>query len=341
MTHKRCLPILFLLHLACDADRPGIVDAGAPDGGPWVSDSAGTVDAAPGDPAGDTAAGPDASCAPVAARRTLDIAYATMAGVAPELLSLDIASPARPDGCKLAPVVVWTHGGGWASGDKGNNMLDKVALFNGAGYVLVSINYRLSPDPPSGDPQRIKYPVHPEDVARALDWIVDNIESHGGDPSRLALLGHSAGAHLVALVSTDEGFLAAHGRQLTLVRCTGSLDTEGYDIPTHLKTATVTSQALYQNAFGSDPAIWAQASPTNHIAPGKGIPPFIFASRGTAARQAQLKAFADKLEQVGVKTTIIDAVTLSHAEVNAHIGAPGDTIMTPPLMAFLKSCLGG
>jgi acetyl esterase/lipase len=326
--------------LACDSTGGTTtldVGVGDPDRGTTGPDAGTAMDL---DAAADVAVGPDVSCAPVLAKKTLDVAYASIPGVDPKLLSLDIASPARPDGCKLAPVVIWTHGGGWMTGDKGNKMQDKVALFNGAGYVLVSINYRLSPDPPSSDPQRIKYPVHPEDVARALHWIAKNIKSHGGDPARLALLGHSAGAHLVALVSTDESFLAAHGHKLTLVRCTGSFDTEGYDIPNHLKTASATAQALYQNAFGSDPAVWAQASPTNHIKAGKGIPPFIFASRGTAARQAQLKAFADKLEQAGVKTTIIDAVALSHAEVNSRIGAPGDTIMTPPLMAFLKSCLG-
>ncbi|MDX9975652.1 MAG: alpha/beta hydrolase, partial [FCB group bacterium] len=132
-----------------------------------------------------------------------DIPYADVSGVAANLLSLDIytLSP-KPEA--PAPVLIWVHGGGWSIGDKSYHMEYKPALFTGEGYCLVSINYRLSPRPFSDDPGRIKYPVHEQDVASAIAWVQEHIAQYGGDPSRIALLGHSAGAHLVSIVSTDE-----------------------------------------------------------------------------------------------------------------------------------------
>ena len=87
----------------------------------------------------------------------------------------------------------------------------KPTLFTQAGYCFVSINYRLSPRPASNDPARIKFPVHEQDVASAIAWVHDHIKDYGGDPTRIALAGHSAGAQLAALVSTDPKYLQAHG----------------------------------------------------------------------------------------------------------------------------------
>ena len=90
--------------------------------------------------------------------------------VDPKLLSLDIYAPARSDRCKALPTLIWVHGGGWAIGDKSNQLESKRKLFASVGYMLVSINYRLSPVPSSLDPNRIKYPIHPRDVASAVAW---------------------------------------------------------------------------------------------------------------------------------------------------------------------------
>lgn len=276
----------------------------------------------------------DIPCTDPAAGEELNVPYQVIEGVDPNLLSLDIYRPVRADGCKPLPVVVWVHGGGWKIGDKANKMNDKIALFNGAGYMLVSINYRLSPAVNSTDPARVKYPVHEQDVAAALKWIYDNIASRGGDPSRIAILGHSAGAHLVALVGTDGSFLEANGMTLSGISCVGSFDTEGYDIPTTMQDPN----DLYINAFGDDPEVWEQASPLYHVLPGKDIPPFLLVFRGTADRQAIEKGFHQKLLDTGYQSTIIDATSLTHEEVNDHIGMAGDTVMTQPVNDFLEEC---
>jgi arylformamidase len=256
------------------------------------------------------------------------VAYATVPGVAPNATSLDIYPPRN--GCP-APVVMWVHGGGWQHGDKKNQVADKIRLFNDKGWILVSVNYRLT-DPSSPDP--VVFPRHNEDVAAAVAWVHDNIAQYGGDPDEIALLGHSAGAQIVASVGTDEGYLAAHGMTLSDVRCVGALDTEGFDVA---RQASV-GNPIYRAAFGNDPATWDDASPLHHIAAGKDVPAFLVVERGTLARRLTQHAFVDALRAADIPVTVVDARTLTHGQVNAQIGASGDTVMTPPLTTFLTGC---
>jgi acetyl esterase/lipase len=123
-----------------------------------------------------------------------NIPYIVIAGVDPNLLSLDVYAPAK---AKDLPVVLMIHGGGWANGDKANRDVgtNKARYFTAQGYVYVSINYRLSP--------AVQHPTHIEDVASAVSWVLENIATYGGDPARLTLMGHSAGAHLLLVSAPD------------------------------------------------------------------------------------------------------------------------------------------
>ena len=287
---------------------------------------------------------PDApGCSAGPMRQYLDLAYGDQSRLLKKKrVALDIFVPARQGKCTPAPVVVWVHGGGWSGGDKANAMEDKISLFNGLGYLFVSVNYRLSPTPPAAAADRVKHPIHVQDVARALDWILDNISAgYGGDVKQIAVLGHSAGAHLAALVATDGARLAAHGHKLSALACVGSLDTQALDVAAVMKAAKGDTKTTYENAFGTDAATWKQASPITHVAAGKGIPPFLLVQRGTAARRAILASFVAALKTASVESTIIDGSSLTHAEVKEMIGKSGDTVMTPPLLTFLKSCFGG
>jgi acetyl esterase/lipase len=98
-----------------------------------------------------------------------------------------------PDAPSKAPVMVYIHGGGWAKGDKAAVGL-KPAFFNGKGWIFVSVNYRLLPEG--------KHPANVGDVALALAKVHDQVAEKGGDPGKLFVMGHSAGAHLAALVAT-------------------------------------------------------------------------------------------------------------------------------------------
>ncbi|MEX2100251.1 MAG: alpha/beta hydrolase [Acidimicrobiia bacterium] len=283
-------------------------------------------DAASEPKAADTTASGDecpASSAPVR-----DIRYETVPGVEPSLVSLDVY-PATSD-CP-APVVIWVHGGGWRTGDKRNQMIDKVRLWNDAGYTIVSVNYRLT-DPAAAAP--VMYPTHNEDVAAAVGWVHDNIAKYGGDPARIALLGHSAGAQIVASIATDERYLGEHGLPLSTLTCAAPLDTEGFDVA----RAAGSGNTVYVSAFGPDPGKWIEASPILHVASGKDIPPMLLVERGTPGRMRALQQFADTLRNAGVPVTVIAGGALTHAQVNSNIGAVGDTVMTAPMTTFLDSC---
>ena len=255
-------------------------------------------------------------------------AYAEIAGVDPNLTSLDVHAPDNACG---APVVMWVHGGGYAIGDKSNQMADKVSLFNDHGWILVSVNYRLTV---AGDPTPARFPDHFADVAGAVAWVHAHIAAYGGDPTRLALLGHSAGADLVANVVTNPTYLANVGLGLDAVTCAGPLDTEGFD-----KTASEAGEkAQWVAAFGNNPNYLTETSATLLVKPGIGIPPVIGVVRGTTERQKIEAAFLDTLEAAGISVTRIDASSLTHAQVNNQIGQSGDTVMTAPIVTFLTNC---
>jgi acetyl esterase/lipase len=241
---------------------------------------------------------------------------------------LDVYPASR--GCP-APVVVWVHGGGWQRGDKRNQMDDKVRLWNEAGYTVVSVDYRLT-DLTAATP--VRFPTHNEDVAAAVAWVHDHVADYGGDPDRIALLGHSAGAQIVSSVATDSTFLGAHGLGLEVLRCAGALDTEGYDVA----AIASTGNPIYGAAFGDDPATWTDASPIEHARAGTGIPRFLLVERGTPRRRRAADAFAARLRDAGVPVTVVDAGSLSHAEVSSSIGVAGDAVVTAPLATFLAEC---
>ncbi len=277
---------------------------------------------------------------PVACGSKRTFAYASHPGVDQNLTSLDVyAPPGGNDGCRNRPVVVWVHGGGWTSGDKSEYMADKVRLFNDAGYLFVSVNYRLTDRSlPNPAPQ---YPVHDDDVADALGWTIHHAPELGANPKFVAMLGHSAGGGIVAALATDDRYLARSGEPLTAVRCVGALDAEGYDVAAGATTSPAEVQAGYRDVFGVDPGVWDEASPLHYVDAGKGIPRFFIAARGDDWRLSSQIAFVDALHRAGVATTVLDARALEHIDLTTQVGAPGDTVVTPPLMSFLRGCFSG
>jgi acetyl esterase/lipase len=276
-------------------------------------------------------------CAGTGAVAHPDLRYASSPGTSARLQSLDLYTPVRPAGCAPAPLVVWVHGGSFVTGDKANGMTRKVNLFTKEGWAVASLNYRLV-DHPGAGPTGGRYPAPEEDVASALAFLRRSAPAYGLDAGRLALLGHSAGAFLVSLDSTDGRFLRGAGMALADVDCTASLDTT-YDIPTQIAGGG-DSEAMFRNAFGDDPAVWEAGSPMRNVAPGKGIPDFLVVTRGTPARVAQSEDFAARLRAAWVPAQVVRATGLTHEQVNTSVGAPGDTVVTPPLLDFFRSCIG-
>jgi len=281
------------------------------------------------DPASSVSSGP-AACGQSGVKST--VAYRTVEGVDPDLTSADVYPVA---GVCDAPVVMWVHGGGYRIGDKANQIRDKAKLLNDNGWVLVSVNYRLT-DP--GQPGSAQYPDHFDDAAAAVAWVEANIGSYGGDPSRVALLGHSAGADIVSNVATNPAYLHRQGLELSALRCAGPLDTEGFDKVAAGADDPDGEQEQWRSALGNNPNYLTETSATMLVAPGIGIPPMIGVVRGIPRRQQIETAFLAALRSAGIENTSIDARALTHNEVNTSIGAPGDTVMTAPVVAFLEQC---
>ena len=113
---------------------------------------------------------------------------------------LDIYSPAHA--AASAPVIVFFYGGNWDSGDRADYLFVGAALA-AKGYIAVLPDYRLYPE--------VRYPDFLVDSAQALRWVFDHIAEFGGDPQRVFLMGHSAGAYNAAMLALNPAYLRAVG----------------------------------------------------------------------------------------------------------------------------------
>lgn len=244
----------------------------------------------------------------------LNLRYSDEPAARAEALSLDVYPATGAD----LPVVIFVHGGGWFRGDK-SNVDAKPAGFNARGFVFVSVNYRLIPE--------VDVTRQMQDVARAVAWVKENIGQYGGDPSRLFLMGHSAGGHLVSLLGTDESYLRAEGLSLADIRGVVSLDTQAYDIYKLMSNLPPAGGEVYREAFGDDPEFWKAMSPQRHVKADKNIPPFAVVYTGGKESRATLsKEFFASLQEAGIPSVLLPAPEKTHGKLNREFGLPNDRI---------------
>ena len=260
-----------------------------------------------------------------------DIPYAT----AHERQVLDVYAPT---GAKNLPVVFWIHGGGWQTGDKGMVAL-KPKAFTDAGFVFVSINHRLLPTVDMGTLTR--------DVASALGWVHKNIATHGGDPTRLLVMGHSSGGQLAALMCTDDRYVKAEGFSLTMIKGCVPVDADTFDIPAIIEMAETRARVHHlplptyghRQKFGDDPAKHRDFSAVTHVARNKGIPPFLILHiAGHPDTTAQARRLAAVLKEAGISAKVVAGRETTHASINDNIGAANDPV-TKELFAFVAEAL--
>jgi acetyl esterase/lipase len=257
------------------------------------------------------------------------------ANKADEHLVLDVYSPPN---AKNLPVAFWIHGGGWQTGDKSDVQVKPQALMD-KGFVFVSTNYRLLPDVDMGTIVR--------DVARSVRWVHDHIAEYGGDPERLVIMGHSAGAQLAALVCTDDRYLKEEGLSLAVVRGCVPVDGDTFDVPAIIETAETRwrvhglppAKFGHREKFGNDPAKHRDFSAVTHVAKDKGIPPFfILHVAGHPDTTAQALRLGNVLKDAGIPVTVFGAKETTHVKVNADLGKPDDPA-TVALFEFLDKTL--
>jgi len=244
-----------------------------------------------------------------------------------ERQQLDIYQPAAGNN---HPVMIWIHGGGWRIGDK-RSVQEKPKAFVEQGFVFVSINYRFVPD--------VSMREIAQDVAQAIAWTHAQAEQYGGDPDQLFVGGHSAGAHLSALVCTDQQYLAAKSLSLANIKGCIPVDTAVYDAAKQIRDRGRFRSRNYTAAFGNELASQKEYSPINHVEKDKGIPPFLIlhvASRKDSSAQSQ--AFARALREAAVTAKVVAGHGKDHASINRELGLPGDE-PTKAVFEFLKELI--
>src|SRR6516165_10127818 len=254
---------------------------------------------------------------------------------ADKLQTLDVYSPPK---AKNLPIVFWIHGGGWQGGDKAEVHV-KPQVFNGKGFVFVSTNYRLLP--------KVDMATIIRDVAKSIHWVHDHIAEYGGDPKRILVMGHSAGAQLAAIICTDDRYLKAEGLSLAIIKGCVPVDGDTYDVPAMIETAETRNRVHglplpkvgHREKFGNDPAKHKDFSAVTHVTKDKGIPPFLIlhvAEHPDTSAQAQ--RLGNVLKEAGVLVTVFGAKETTHNKINADLGLPDDPA-TKALFEFLGKAL--
>lgn len=240
--------------------------------------------------------------------------------------SFDVHVPRREPGGAAMPVIVMVHGGGWAHGDKSHDAVvdHKVVHWAARGTVLVSVNYRMLPD---AQPL-----TQAKDVARALAKVQQLASQWGADPSCVVLMGHSAGAHLVALLSASPQMAMAEGAKPWLGAVL--LDSAALNVVSIMRTPR--HMRLYDDAFGKDESVWVATSPWHALT--RAAPPMLAvcsSRRDDSCQQAQ--DFVDKATSLGVRAERLP-VDLSHRGINETLGKDSD--YTRAVDTFLNTLPG-
>lgn len=227
------------------------------------------------------------------------------------------------------PTIVFVHGGDWDSGDKnfragGADVYANIGRYYAArGVAVAVINYRLQP--------RVKWPQQVDDVRAAVSWIRFHVLAYGGQPDRLFLMGHSAGAHLasmVALTATSElqkalrGVIAVSGAGLDLA------DEKTYQLGADRDYYV----ARFRDGETSDE--WKRrASPVRFVSPHS--PPFLilYATGETSALQHQSQLLHAALEKDGVASRLVAVPGESHTRIVLALSHP-DKVPARAILEF-------
>lgn len=208
----------------------------------------------------------------------------------------------------LAPVVLYVHGGGWVKGSR-KKVYNLPKWLTSRGYMLVSIDYRKVP--------ATNIDGQVDDIARAIAWTRQNIKRYGGDSNRIVIMGHSAGAHLVAMVT-------AQGKAGN-IRGVIPNDVQAYDLVAYV-TKRGTIGPMFGRAFTDDPVNWIRWSPITYARRAAGLPPhLVMYSRSQGERRRSISlGYANVLRSRGVRVSVFHGTRYTHGAIAARLGRNGD-----------------
>lgn len=212
---------------------------------------------------------------------------------------------------RLAPILVIVHGGAWRIGDKSHNRVvqNKAAYWNTQGWLVISVNYRLVPE--------VSVQQQTQDIADALSFVQSHAASWQADPNHIVIMGHSAGAHLVTLLSTQPTWIIRYPQPW---KATIALDSAAYDIETIMSNQHA---QFYDRVFGSSKENWRLVSPKVQLK--HSLPAFLAVCSTIRPDQPCIQAhsFIQQAKALGTSTAYLP-LPLSHAEINRNLGQDND-----------------
>lgn len=240
--------------------------------------------------------------------------------------TLDLYLPPRTD--TRPPLFVYIHGGAWISGDRRQYALLGMGLL-AQGVAVAVINYRLS------DAGTNPHPAHVQDAAAAVAFLRKEAPRYGYDAEQLFVGGHSAGAHISALLAFAPGYLHAVGEKPESVR--GFIGIEGiYDLPALLLRWPSYREDFITQAFGNEEA-WTAASPQRLPLRLKRPWLLIHSQKDELVDEPQSRRFAEALQKAGVPVEYVVSKQGSHFGVLGQLVDPSPSDpLHPALLRFLK-----
>ena len=216
---------------------------------------------------------------------------------------LDVWAPRGASTAPL-PVVIFFYGGGWNEASRGDYGFAGAA-YAGQGFLAIVPDYRLVP--------AVRFPAFVEDGALAVRWARDNAGRFGGDPKRITLAGHSAGAYNAAMLALDRRFLDGAGVDPKIIRAAALLSGP-YDFYPF-------TESRARNAFGA----WQQPRETQPISFARRDAPPLFLGHGSADRivlPRNSRALAGRLNEIGAPVTLRIYPNASHVDLAASLSRP-------------------
>jgi acetyl esterase/lipase len=237
--------------------------------------------------------------------------------------SLDIWVPDEPTDRPL-PVVIFWYGGGWAKGDRASYAFAGRALAR-EGFLVVIPDYRKVP--------KVRFPAFLDDGAEALAWVEANIARFGGDPARVAVMGHSAGAYQAVMLALDPARLEAAGADPGIIKAGIGLSGP-YDFYPFDKPRSIAAMGRWPRPAETQPITFARAD----------APPLLLATSDgdDTVRPKNANNLAARLRELGAPVEVKNYGTLSHEEVVMALSVPfrGKAPVLADSVAFLRARLG-
>jgi len=236
--------------------------------------------------------------------------------------TLDVWRPAHPATAKL-PVVIFFYGGGWVAGSRDGYRFAARA-FAKQGFVVVVPDYRKVPT--------VRFPAFVEDGAEAVKWTHDHIAAYGGDPDRIALAGHSAGSHIIALLALDRQYLSAQKLPADTIKAVVGLSGP-YNFYPWTSPRAIEAFKGTADPRTTQPITYARAD----------APPMLLvtSSGDTEVEPRNAISLTARLKALGAPVTLREYPKLSHEEVVMALSVPfrGKAPVLADSAAFLHGVL--